>query len=195
MVIITLQVKWDLETVTGMVTRLRLQHPCFYSGQTQRFVLFPKRPDQPWNPPGLIFNGYRRISGCSWPELEADRSATSMPSLKLSGTINLFPFICLYGVHSEPFAFYLVCPLCMILTVNSISPCHGSGGQLPANHSEARIQVGFVVKKLADGRFCLLVLRIYSVCIISPKLHSHNLPTMKLTDSVIKYSSSLPLCS
>jgi len=66
-------VKWDLEKVTGVVSRLRLQHPCFYSKQEQRSVLSPKVRIDPGTHTVSYSMSTTESPEATWPEREADR--------------------------------------------------------------------------------------------------------------------------
>jgi hypothetical protein len=71
-----------------------------------RFVYTPQRPDQPWGPPSLLFNGYegalsqREMRPCH----ETDHSAPSIADVKKSGATPPLP------IHLHDAVFNLLKP-------------------------------------------------------------------------------------
>ena len=64
------------DSSVGIATEYRLDGPGIKS--RCRAKIFRNRPDRPWGPPSLLYNGYRVFpGGKEWPRRDADPSPTS----------------------------------------------------------------------------------------------------------------------
>jgi len=54
--------------------------------------LFQNRPECAWDPPSLLFDGYRNVNNSVVKQI-------FVPNLRMSGAVHLFPFMVLRGTN------------------------------------------------------------------------------------------------
>jgi hypothetical protein len=82
----------------GIATRYGLEGPGIESGRRE---IFRTRPDRPWGPPSLLYNGYRSFQGVKRPGRD-DHPPHLAPRLKKSIAIPLlalWAFVACYRVN------------------------------------------------------------------------------------------------
>ena len=93
------------------------------SGTVVRFltgtcVLSPKCPDCLWNPPSLLFNGYRGFSWReNWPGCEADHSTPSGAQVKNGGLYISAPSACHRGGQVDILTFITTVCVCVYIYI------------------------------------------------------------------------------
>jgi hypothetical protein len=70
--------------------------------------IFRTRPDRPWGPPSLLYNGYRVFSGVKGPERGADHPPPSSAEVENSRAIHLLPSRSLVACYSVNFTLYCI---------------------------------------------------------------------------------------
>jgi hypothetical protein len=79
----------------------------------KRVFFPPKRLDQLWGPPSLLFSGYEySFPGVKWPVFKVYRSPRSNAEVKNELSYTSAPAVCLHGVDRDDFTFFISCSHC-----------------------------------------------------------------------------------
>jgi len=84
-------------------------HGSGFDSQYMQEVFFPKRADQVWGLPSLLFNGYRpSFQGMKLPGRDVDHSLNFSGEDKNQRSSSSAPPLCLYATEKDKFTFFLM---------------------------------------------------------------------------------------